>query len=233
VEQQDAIRATLRSQIDTRLAEMGRLQDEVAKLADDEQARVAAIRAEPRRDILTQTLALHELFLQGQDGGHFALAAYVVLTLLFMLVDTIPLMVKFFSKPGPYDTLLDCEERRYDKEREAFISTYYEHMEKLSPSRKLHLTQNQPLERALVEGVERSRAAKEFLEALMEMEHAFEERIAAERALLAGEGDQQKAAARARMLEDMAESFYADLRARMASFFGSAATPTAGAPHRA
>ena len=54
-------------------------------------------------------------------GGTFALVAYLVLTMLFMLVDTIPLIVKFFSKPGPYDTLLDREEVKFDGERKAFL----------------------------------------------------------------------------------------------------------------
>ena len=220
VGQQNAVREGLNLQIGTRQGELGRLQTEVAGLAEDEQTRVAAIRAEPRRDILTQTLALHELFLNGADGGTFALSAYLVLTMLFMLVDTIPLMVKFFSNSGPYDTLVDCEEVRYEKEREAFLGSYHEHMEKLSPSRKLHLTQEQPLEQALVDGVERSRAAKDFLESLMEMEHAFEERIAVERAMLAEEADESKVAARAKMLEEMAETFYDDMRERMATFFG-------------
>ena len=49
-----------------------------------------ALRAEPRRDILTQTLALHALFQAGNEGGQFAFYTYVILTLLFMLVVTIP-----------------------------------------------------------------------------------------------------------------------------------------------
>ena len=67
-------------------------------LGRDEQDRVESLKNEPRRDILTQTLALHGLFEDGEEGGRFALYAYAVLALLFMLVDTIPLIVKFFSK---------------------------------------------------------------------------------------------------------------------------------------
>ncbi|MEM7146508.1 MAG: DUF4407 domain-containing protein [Verrucomicrobiota bacterium] len=219
VQQQDAIRATISAQIDTRLEEMARLQEEIATLANDETERIAAIRAEPRRDLLTQTLALHKLFNVGNEGGRFALTAYLVLALLFMLIDTIPLIVKFFSKPGPYDTLVDCEEVRFDREREAYLESYKKYMEDLAEGRLLHLTQNKPLEKALIEGVDRSRAAKEFLEALLEMEHAFEERMERERERLEAQGPAAKYSERAQMLEEMAQSFYTDLRGRMEHFF--------------
>lgn len=224
VTQQNAIRTTIAQQIDTLLAQLKRLHEEIAKITDDEHARIAAIRDEPRRDILTQTLALHRLFREGAEGGQFALIAYAVLTLLFMLVDTIPLVVKFFSKPGPYDTLLDCEEVRFDREREAFLGSFNRYMSELSGGRLLHLTQNKPLERALIEGVDRSRAAKEFLESLLDLEKAFEEKMSAERERLASEGLAERAAERMAMLEEMAKTFYADLRQRMESFFQDSAS---------
>ncbi|MCF6312857.1 MAG: DUF4407 domain-containing protein [Verrucomicrobiales bacterium] len=212
VGQQNAIRATIATQIDSRLEELKRLQADIAALGVDEQERVDAIKAEPRRDLLTQTLALHKLFDAGEKGGQFAISAYVILALLFMLIDTIPLIVKFFSKPGPYDTLVDCEEVRYEKERQTFLKSYHHYMDELSDGRMLHLTQNKPLERALVEGVDRSRAAKEFLEQLMELEQSFEERIAQERA-------QGRSPERIAMLEDMAQAYYDEMRTRMESFF--------------
>lgn len=216
VGQQNLIRDTLKQQIDARLEQAKALQQEIAKLSEDEQARIEALRAEPRRDILTQTLALHKLFQNGAEGGDFALMAYTILGLLFMLVDTIPLVVKFFSKPGPYDTLLDCDEVRFDKERESFLKSFRRYMDELSSGRLLHLTRNKPLEQALIEGVDRSRAAKEFLEHLMELERAFDERIRKEREVLALEG---KSSDKAAMLESMAETFYGDMRQRMELFF--------------
>lgn len=215
VGQQNAIRETLKTQIDALLLQLQNHHAEIAQLVKDEETRIAGIRAEPRRDILTQTLALHELFENGQQGGMFALVAYLVLTLLFMLVDTIPLVVKFFSKPGPYDTLLDREEVKFDGERKAFLSTFNRYMKELGESKLLHLTQHKPLERALIEGVDRSRAAKGFLEHLMELEHAFEEKMRVERELAATSGIKYKADA----LEEMARQFYSDLRQRMEDFF--------------
>lgn len=215
VTQQNAIRETLKTQIDALLLQLKNLHAEVGQLVRDEEARVMAIRAEPRRDILTQTLALHKLFDQGQEGGRFALIAYGVLTLLFMLVDTIPLVVKFFSKPGPYDTLLDREEVKFDRERTAFLTSFNRYMKELTESKLLHLTQHKPLERALIEGVDRSRAAKEFLEHLMELERAFDEKIRAARESAATSG----IAFKADMLEEMARTFYTDLRERMETFF--------------
>ncbi len=215
VGQQNAIRETLKVQIDALLLQEKNLHEEITAITNDENQRVAGISAEPRRDILKQTLALHELFKQGADGGTFALVAYLVLTLLFMLVDTIPLIVKFFSKPGPYDTLLDREEVKFDGERKAFLTTFSRYMKELGESKLLHLTQHKPLERALIEGVDRSRAAKGFLEHLMELERAFEEKMRVERELAATSGFKYKADA----LEEMAQQFYADLHKRMEDFF--------------
>lgn len=218
VEQQNTIRSTITAQIDTRLAELGRLQGEIAAIGQQEQERIAAIAAEPRRDILTQTLALHSLFDHGTEGGKFALIAYFVLAGLFMLIDTIPLVVKFFSQPGPYDALVDREEVRYARERQAWLKSYHQYMDDLSDGRLLHLTQNKPLEKALIEGIDSSRAAKAFMENLIDLETAFEERIETEKARLVDEKN-VRTKNRAKRLERFAETFYDDLNHRMESFF--------------
>ena len=215
VGQQNSIRETLKAQIDAQLVQFNNLQAEITRLGNDEEARITKLRAEPRRDILTQTLALHHLFDRGAEGGQFALIAYLVLSLLFMLVDTIPLVIKFFSKPGPYDSLLDCEEVKFARERLAFLKGFDRYMKQLVDSPFLHITQNRPLERSLIEGVDRSRAAKAFLEHLMELEQTFQEKIRLERERQTANGINGKA----EMLEEMAVAFYADLRQRMESFF--------------
>ncbi|HSJ03191.1 MAG: DUF4407 domain-containing protein [Verrucomicrobium sp.] len=227
VDQQNQIRSTLKAQIDTRLDQMTQFQKELAKIGEDEQSRMAIIRAEPRRDILKQTLALHRVFNEGSEGGQFALTAYVVLSLLFMLVDTIPLMVKFFAKPGPYDTLVDCDEVRFDKERESFLKSYKRYMDELAGGRLLHLTRNKPLEQALIEGVDRSKAAKEFLETLMDLETTFQERVKSQEAALASASSQFSTDERRVMLQHMADTFYSDLRSRMEQFFQQGASKPA------
>jgi uncharacterized phage infection (PIP) family protein YhgE len=218
VEQQNAIRSTIAAQIDTRLTELERLQGELAAIGTQEQSRIDGIAAEPRRDILTQTLALHSLFKTGSEGGEFALMAYLILAGLFMLIDTIPLVVKFFSQPGPYDALVDRDEVRYAREREAWLKSYSEYMNSLSSGRLLHLTQNKPLEKAVIEGIDSSRAAKEFVENLIDLETAFEERIETEKTRLTEEKNQQSKT-RAKRLEKFSETFYEDLNNRMESFF--------------
>ena len=223
VGQQNAIRETLKTQIDALLLQLQNLHTEIGQLVKDEDTRIAGIRAEPRRDILTQTLALHELFEQGAQGGTFALVAYLVLTMLFMLVDTIPLVVKFFSKPGPYDTLLDREETSYEGERQAFLDGFGRQMKELGESRLLNLTQNKPLERGLINGVDRARAAKEFLAYLMDLEREFEEKNRLAREQAASNGVSHTAEA----LEEMSRNFYADLRQRMENFFNDE-HPTSG-----
>ena len=218
VDQQNTIRATITAQIDTRLAELGRLQEELAAIGMQEQERIQKINDEPRRDILTQTLALHHLFDSGAEGGQFALVAYLVLAGLFMLIDTIPLIVKFFSRPGPYDSLVDCEEVRYDRERQAWLKSYHAYMDEMADGRLMHLTQNKPLEKAVIEGIDSSRAAKEFVENLIDLETAFEERIEAEKSKLVEEKN-QRAQNRSKRLERFAETFYDDLNNKMESFF--------------
>ncbi|MFP6898121.1 MAG: DUF4407 domain-containing protein [Roseibacillus sp.] len=220
VEQQKSVRVGIDLQIASHQRELDRLHAGSAALDNDERTRTAAIMAEPRRDILTQTMALHGLFKAGDNGGQFALVAYLVLAGLFMLIDTIPLVVKFFSKPGPYDTLVDCDEVRFEKEREAFLNSYERYMDNLEGGGLLLATKDRPLERALVDGVDRSRAAKEFLESLMSLERSFEANMEEERERIASKPG-ERAGAHASMLEEMAQTFYEDLRRRMESFFSS------------
>ena len=214
VTQQNALRETIKQQIDTRLAELGRVQDELSATSSEEAERLSAIRAEPRRDILTQTLALHALFKAGEQGGRFALYTYFVLTLLFMLVDTIPLIVKFFTKPGPYDTLVDRDEITFDAEHRAFRQSHGRYMEQLAAGNLIAVTRNPRLEHALVDGVEHTRAAREFLESLVEMEKAFAEKMKFEEQFI-GVAESDKRSAH----EAMKKRFYDDLHQRMEEFF--------------
>jgi hypothetical protein len=214
VTQQNALRDTIKQQIDTRLAELRRVQEELASVAAEETTRLTAIRSESRGDILTQTLALHALFKAGNQGGQFAFYTYIVLGLLFMLVDTIPLIVKFFTKPGPYDTLVDRDEITFDSEHRAFRQSHRRYMEQLSAGNLIAVTRNQRLEHALVDGVEHSRAAREFLDSLIEMEKSFAEKMKFEEQLV-GVTETDKRTA----LEAIKKSFYDDLHHRMEVFF--------------
>jgi hypothetical protein len=213
-EQQNAVRSALDQQIDTRNLEFKAAQAELAAVSTEEQKRVADIQAEPRKDILTQTLALHGLFKAGSEGGQFALATYIVLTLLFMLVDTIPLIVKFFTKPGPYDTLLDRDEIAYDSEHRAFRESHKRYMEKLAAGNLIAVTRNKRLENALIDGVEHSRAAQEFLDSLIEMEKSFAAKIKLEQEEAFHAGPEKIAA-----LEAIKKRFYQDMQHRMEVFF--------------
>lgn len=214
VTQQNALRETIKQQIDSLLIELARTQDELAAVGVEETTRLAAIRAEPRRDILTQTLALHRLFKAGDKGGEFALITYVVLTLLFMLVDTIPLIVKFFTKPGPYDTLVDRDELTFDTEHRAFRETRSRYMQQLTAGNHLSVTRNHALEHALVDGVEHTRVAREFLDSLVEMERSFAEKMRAEEEHI-GHHEADKRTA----IEAIKRRFYDDLHHRMELFF--------------
>jgi hypothetical protein len=103
LKQQEAVRAQIQAAIDSSLAEKETLGAELAAVSADEKERIEALRTAPRRDLLTQTLALHHLFEDPAKGGHFALIAYLVLAGLFLAVDTMPILVKFTTQAGEYD----------------------------------------------------------------------------------------------------------------------------------
>lgn len=214
VTQQNALRETIKQQIDTRLTELGRVQTELAGVAEEESTRLTAIRAEPRRDILTQTLALHALFKAGNQGGQFAFYTYIVLTLLFMLVDTIPLLVKFFTKPGPYDSLVDRDEITFESQHHAFRESRTRYMTQLASGNLTAVTRNPRLEAALVDGVEHTRAAREFLDSLVEMEKSFAEKMRIEELAIGSMQNDKRAA-----FEAVKKRFYDDLHHRMEVFF--------------
>lgn len=214
VTQQNSLRETIKQQIDSRIKELELVQGELAAVVKEESDRLAALRAEPRKDILTQTLALHALFEAGNEGGKFAFYTYLILTALFMLVDTIPLIVKFFTKPGPYDTLVDRDEISFDSEHRAYKQSRSRYMEQLSSGNLIAVTRNQRLEHALVDGVEHTRAAREFLDSLIEMEKSFAEKMKLEEQTI-GLAESDKRAA----LEAIKKRFYQDLHQRMEIFF--------------
>lgn len=222
VSQQNVLRDTIKKQLDALIAELDRTRNELAGVDAEENQRLTALRDEPRRDVLTQTLALHRLFEAGNQGGKFALYTYVILTLLFMLVDTIPLIVKFFTKPGPYDTLVDRDEVVFDSEHRAFRDTRSRYMQQLTAGNLIAVTRNEKLEHALVDGVEHTRAAREFLDSLIEMERAFAEKMHAEEERI-GHQDSSKRAA----MDAIKKRFYDDLHHRMEVFFSSPAAPKA------
>jgi len=214
VTQQNTLRETIKLQIDSRLDELKLTQNELAAVGVEETDRLAAIRAEPRKDILTQTLALHRLFEAGNEGGKFAFFTYIVLTALFMLVDTIPLIVKFFTKPGPYDTLVDRDEITFDSEHHAFRTTRSRYMEQLTAGNLIAVTRNRNLEHALVDGVEHTRAAREFLDSLVEMERSFADKMRAEEEHVSQNDNDKRAA-----IDAIKQRFYEDLHHRMELFF--------------
>ncbi len=214
VTQQNALRDTIKSQIDSLLIELKRVQGELAGLTTEERMRITAMREEPRRDILTQTLALHRLFKLGDEGGRFALYTYAVLTMLFMLVDTIPLIVKFFTKPGPYDTLVDRDEVTFDSNHKVFHESNNRYMEQFAAGGLTTATRNPRLENAMINGMEQSRAAREFIASLIEMEKTFAEKMRAEEdSMTSMDVDSRQT------LQAMKERFYNDLHHQMETFF--------------
>ncbi|MDA7881676.1 DUF4407 domain-containing protein [Akkermansiaceae bacterium] len=214
VTQQNALRETIKQQIDSLLAEQDLAKEELAAVGKEERERLTGIREEPRRDVLTQTLALHHLFEAGAEGGEFAFYTYLILTALFMLVDTIPLVVKFFTKPGPYDTLVDRDEITFDTDHQEFKTHKGRYKQKLPDGNVISVTRNKLLEDALVDGVEHSQAARQFLDSLTAMERSFSEKMRLEE-----EGHAESGPEKLAMIEKMKASFYEDMQVRMETFF--------------
>ena len=213
--QQNDLRKTIKQQIDTRLKELARIQDELARVAGDERTAIDNIVEAPRRDVLTQTLALNQLFEAGNQGGKFAFYTYCVLTALFMLVDTIPLIVKFFTKSGPYDSLLDRDEVSFEGEHKSFLENHKRYMTQKSAHNSLiSVTRNKRLESALIDGIEHSRATREFLDSMIEMEKSFADKIRLEEDLRHNASPEQIAA-----LDVMKKSFYDHHHQRIQAFF--------------
>ena len=75
------------------------------------------------------------------------------------------------------------------------------------------------LELALVDGVEHSRAAREFLASLIAMESSFAEEMRLEK-----EPNTNLSPEKLAMLEKMKAKFYADLNHRMEAFFKNGTT---------
>jgi hypothetical protein len=89
-------------------------------------------------------------------------------------------------------------------------------MDQLAGGNLIAVTRNKRLEHALVDGVEHSRAAREFLDSMIDMEKAFEEKMRFEQEAAAHAGPERLVA-----LEAMKKSFYDDLHRRMEVFFTS------------
>jgi hypothetical protein len=103
VSEGDNVRKGLQKAIDSSLEELSRRRRELDDLTALELKRMDDLRNNPRRDMLTQTLVMHKMFEHPEAGGHFALAAYLVLAALFLAIDTMPILVKFTAKKGEYD----------------------------------------------------------------------------------------------------------------------------------
>lgn len=72
-------------------------------------------------DILQRTLALHEIIMDKENGGNAALAIFVSFIFLFILIDTIPILLKIFSK-GCYEYQLQFNEMELKHKVKAYPS---------------------------------------------------------------------------------------------------------------
>lgn len=109
--------------------ELERLRGEAGELSNYAGEKVNKAENQAMGDILQRTLALHGLF--HQEGGTFALVVYVIITLLFSTIDTVPLIAKFFSSPGIYDERV----RKAEEEEGAINSITVEIIDVTKPIR--------------------------------------------------------------------------------------------------
>jgi len=103
----------------------------------------------------------------------------------------------------------------FEGEHKSFLENHSRYMTQKSANNSLiSVTRNKRLESALIDGIEHSRAAREFLDSMIEMEKSFADKIRLEEELRQNASPEQIAA-----LEAMKKSFYDDLHHRMQAFF--------------
>ena len=107
--QQKQLLEGVKSQIESVSAELADLRGDASQLTQDIRDRVGEVKGEARVDLMTRSVVLHHLF--EKEGGGFAMAVYGIILTLFTLVDTIPLIVKFFSTSGQYDHLVELRDK--------------------------------------------------------------------------------------------------------------------------
>jgi hypothetical protein len=109
---------------------------------------------------------------------------------------------------------VDRDEVTFDAEHRAFLHSQRRYMDNLASGNLIAVTRNKRLENALVDGVEHTRAAREFLDSLIEMEKSFAEKMKLEEESI-GVAENDKRAA----FEAIKKRFYDDLHHRMEIFF--------------
>ena len=109
---------------------------------------------------------------------------------------------------------MDRDEITFDTEHRAFKQSRTRYMEQLASGNLMAVTRNPQLENALVDGVEHTRAAREFLDSLVEMEKSFAAKMKIEEQSI-GLAEGEKLAA----FEAIKKCFYEDLQNRMQIFF--------------
>jgi len=105
---EDTLATSLQEQIKATLVELEQLRADRLDQTEAAKRQLAALQARAiPSDLLSQTLALHRLFDNEEEGGTLVLVCYTVLAMVFMLLDTIPLITKFTIRPGRYDLLIE------------------------------------------------------------------------------------------------------------------------------
>ena len=86
---------------------------------------------------------------------------------------------------------MDRDEITFDSEHRAFRQSRTHYMDQLASGNLIAVTRNPRLENALVDGVEHTRAAREFLDSLVEMEKSFAEKMKLEEQMHRRRGKRQ------------------------------------------
>lgn len=131
------------AQVDNVIAQLNEQKKNNLKIFESEQA---TIRNKDRFDILSQTLFLHKIF-KG-EGGYVALTTFIVFGLLFMIIDTIPIILKFSSSGRIYD----LKSSTYEFEAKLSDSLYRKGYEELAlKMNDYRLSMNQETEKTRID----------------------------------------------------------------------------------
>jgi hypothetical protein len=109
---------------------------------------------------------------------------------------------------------VDRDEITFESQHHAFRESRTRYMTQLASGNLTAVTRNPRLEAALVDGVEHTRAAREFLDSLVEIEKSFAEKMRIEELAIGSMQNDKRAA-----FEAVKKRFYDDLHHRMEVFF--------------
>lgn len=184
-------------------------QKDIFEIDKREAERIKEIESIDRRDILSLSLALHKIRNDKAQGGDFATIVYLFIFITFTLFDAAAITIKFLMKAGPYDSIVDREEHRFETDNRIFKERYSHYATAIMESELALLTNKKKIGNKRKELGVYSKEVQDFLRHINEQIKDFNELINGE---LKG---------RENGLDKLTKDFYEYIDSSMDDFFVS------------